>query len=237
MTSTRGILRTVGWTLLLGAVCGLGVIYAIEHLYGVPLTDTSFRFERPWFGVLFAGALLAFLARTWWFRFHAPRILMSRAHELHTAPKGWRTHLVPLAPALRTVALTLLCFGLMGPQSIHAKDTTEVEGIDIALVLDLSLSMQAADIRPNRFEATKEVVNEFIRRRPNDRIGAVLFGRDAYTLLPLTTDHEALSQMITELQLGSIDGRGTAIGNGVATALNRLRMSKAKSKVVILLTD
>jgi Ca-activated chloride channel family protein len=97
--------------------------------------------------------------------------------------------------------------------------------------------MQAADIEPRRFEATKAVVDDFIRRRANDRIAAVIFGRDAYTLLPLTTDHEALRTMIGELELEVIDGRGTAIGNGIGVALNRLRKSTAKSKVVILATD
>ena len=101
----------------------------------------------------------------------------------------------------------------------------------------MSLSMQAADIKPNRFAATKQVVDEFIQRRPNDRIGAVIFGRDAYTLLPLTTDHQALRTMESELELGLIDGRGTAIGNGIGVALNRLRKSTAKSRVVILATD
>jgi Ca-activated chloride channel family protein len=97
--------------------------------------------------------------------------------------------------------------------------------------------MQASDILPNRFEAMKEVVDDFLQRRPNDRIGAVIFGRDAYTLLPLTTDKEALRGMIAEMQLGMVDGRGTAIGNALGTALNRLRTSEAESRVVILLTD
>jgi Ca-activated chloride channel family protein len=97
--------------------------------------------------------------------------------------------------------------------------------------------MQAADIKPNRFDATKEVVDDFIQRRSNDRIGAVIFGRDAFTLLPLTTDHQALRTLISELELNLIDGRGTAIGNGIGVALNRLRKSTAKSKVVILATD
>jgi Ca-activated chloride channel family protein len=97
--------------------------------------------------------------------------------------------------------------------------------------------MQAADIKPSRFVATQIVVDDFITRRANDRIGAVIFGRDAYTLLPLTTDHQALRTLINELQLNMIDGQGTAIGNAIGVALNRLRHSDAKSKVVILATD
>ncbi len=125
----------------------------------------------------------------------------------------------------------------MGPQSIHARDSADVEGIDIILVMDMSLSMEAADIEPNRFDASKDVMQDFLGRRPNDRIGAVVFGREAYTLMPLTTDKEALRTVIRELQLQLIDGRGTAIGNAIGTALNRLRRSTAKSKVVILVTD
>ncbi|MGB5701636.1 MAG: VWA domain-containing protein, partial [Polyangiales bacterium] len=116
-------------------------------------------------------------------------------------------------------------------------DTAEVSGIEIILTLDMSGSMEAADIRPTRFRATKSVVREFIDRRPNDRIGAVVFGRDAYTLLPLTTDREALRTALRGLKLDQIDGRGTAIGNAVGVSLNRLKRSQAKSKVIILLTD
>ena len=131
--------------------------------------------------------------------------MVSRSADLRAASGQKRIWLNALATGLRAVAVVLLALGLMGPQSIHARDRTEVEGIDLVLVLDLSLSMQAADIRPRRFEATKQVVDEFIQRRPNDRIGAVVFGRDAYTLLPLTTDHEALRTMVGELELGGIE--------------------------------
>ncbi|MBK8170040.1 MAG: VWA domain-containing protein [Sandaracinaceae bacterium] len=138
---------------------------------------------------------------------------------------------------MRTVAVAMMVVGLMGPQSIHAKDRTDVEGIDIVVAMDLSGSMEAADVAPNRFLASKAVVGQFIVRRPNDRIGAVIFGREAYTLLPLTTDHETLRNMVSELELGMIDGRGTAIGNALGVSLNRLRSSHAKTKIVILLTD
>jgi Ca-activated chloride channel family protein len=147
-----------------------------------------------------------------------------------------------LLTGLRVTAVLLLAIALLGPQIFHARATTEIEGIDIVLALDLSLSMQAADIKPDRFRATQHVVDDFIARRPNDRVGAVIFGRDAYTLLPLTTDHQALRTVIGELQTPNandmfIDGRGTAIGNAIGVSLNRLRQSTAKSKVVILATD
>ena len=168
--------------------------------------------------------------------------------ELHLSSRRMANGLIDLGlrkgdvvaiqmPNLPEFLVAYLGVALMGPQSIHARDHSEVEGIDIVLALDLSLSMQAADIKPNRFHATQEVVNAFVARRPNDRIGAVVFGRDAYTLLPLTTDHDALRTLIKDLELGMIEGRGTAIGNALGVALNRLRPSQAKSKVVILATD
>jgi Ca-activated chloride channel family protein len=211
--------------------------YLVEGVYGVPLEDRSFRFERPWAGLLALAAPLVLVARAWLHRRASPRILMSRGKDVLRSGPGRRIWIKDAVLGLRVTALLLLAVGLMGPQSIHARDRTEVEGIDIVLVLDMSLSMKAADIRPNRFEAAKAVVDDFIRRRPNDRIGAVVFGRDAYTLLPLTTDKEALRNVVAELQLELIDGRGTAIGNAVGTGLNRLRDSEAESKVVILLTD
>ena len=222
--------------LLLVLSTGL-VSWIVEHVYEVPLSPDNLRFERPLAGVLLLGPLLALLARGYLYKRRTPRLLVSRGLELRATLSGRRLYLPPLLTALRVVALVLLAVGLMGPQSIHARDATEIEGIDIVLTLDLSLSMQAADIEPRRFEATKAVVDDFIRRRPNDRIAAVIFGREAYTLLPLTSDHEALRTMIGELELEVIDGRGTAIGNGIGVALNRLRKSTAKSKVVILATD
>lgn len=213
------------------------VVTLLEHGYGVPPSTEGMRFERPWAGVLGAGALLVVWARGYWDKLRAPRLRVSRGLELSGLPVGWRVRYRPLLYALRVAALLLCVLGLMGPQSIHAREQSEVEGIDIVLTLDLSLSMQASDIAPNRFEATKYVVDEFISKRPNDRIGTVVFGRDAYTLMPLTSDKDMLRSAISELELGMIEGRGTAIGNAVGVALNRLRSSRAKSRVVILLTD
>lgn len=228
----------LGMILLLSALSALVVVTLIEQVYGVALSTQGVRFQRPLAGVLCAAALLVFAARGPLRQRRSPRLLFSQVRELAaTAPLGPRAWLTPFLLAVRVVSVLLLALSLMGPQSIHARDATEVQGIDIVLCLDLSLSMQAADIRPNRFAAAQNVVDDFIGKRPNDRIGAVLFGRDAHTLLPLTTDHEALRGMIAELSLGVIEGRGTAIGNGIGTALNRLRRSDAKSKIVILLTD
>lgn len=231
------VLRPILATLLLSAAAAALCVWLIDQIYGVPITPRSFRFERPLAVSLLSAGLLVLIARGYWQRRRRPRLQMSRALDLRALPEGPRIWLEPVLTAARVVAVLLLGVALMGPQSIHARDATEVQGIDIVLTVDLSLSMQAADIRPNRFVAAQAVVDDFILKRANDRIGAVIFGRDAHTLLPLTTDHEALRSMFAELELGVIEGRGTAIGNGLGTALNRLRRSDAKSKVIILLTD
>jgi len=229
-------LLPLGWILLFLIPVAYGCAYAIEGVYEVPLEVDSFRFERAWAALLFLAIPLVLAAH--YLQDQAkPRLQVSRGFDMGRLKPGYRVWLKGSAIGMRVTALTLITFGLMGPQSIHARSSASTEGIDIVLVLDMSLSMQAADIEPNRFDATKETVLDFISRRPDDRIGAVVFGRDAYTLLPLTTDKEALRSVISDLELELIDGRGTAIGNATGTALNRLRNSNAKSKVVILLTD
>jgi Ca-activated chloride channel family protein len=231
------VLRPLFFALALSLLALGCVALLVESVYEVPLAPSNLRFERPWAALLLPAAALVLLVRGYLRKRRAPRLLVSRGVDLADLPAGFRVYLEPLLTAARTVAVLLIALALMGPQSIHARDATEVQGIDIVLTLDLSGSMKAADIKPNRFLATQHVVDEFITRRPNDRIGAVIFARDAHTLLPLTTDHQALRTMIAELQLGMIDERGTAIGNAVGTALNRLRRSDAKSKIAILLTD
>ncbi len=224
----------------IGLVVLVGFLVSARYLqtrYQVLITDEQLRFERPWAALLLLGPLLVWAARVWIQRFSRPRLRFSRGAALQTPGTSWRTRLRDLPSALRTGALALLVIGLMGPQSIHARDTSDVDGIEIMMTLDMSRSMEAGDIRPTRFGATKSVVRDFIDRRPNDRIGAVVFGVDAYTLLPLTTDREALRNALNGLKLDQIDGRGTAIGNAVGVSLNRLKRTRAKSKVLILLTD
>lgn len=227
----------VGWLL---AATFLGLVTSLRYLdsrYQLLITDAHLRFERPWALLLLCAAPLVWFGRVWVQRLSSPRLRFSRAAALRAPKASWRARMADLPTALRAMALALLAVGLAGPQSIHARDTAEVRGIEIILTLDMSRSMEAADIRPTRFKATKAVVSDFIDRRPNDRIGAVVFGLDAYTLLPLTTDREALRTALRGLQLDQIDGRGTAIGNAVGVSLNRLKRSRAKSKVIILLTD
>ncbi|MCD6336110.1 MAG: VWA domain-containing protein [Candidatus Latescibacteria bacterium] len=138
---------------------------------------------------------------------------------------------------LRAVTLSLLIIGLARPQSGQRMQEVTTEGVDIVLSLDVSPSMKALDFQPkNRLEAAKDVVTEFIRERKSDRVGLVVFAAESYTQCPLTLDYAMLLNFLKDIEAGML-GDGTAIGTAIGTCVNRLRESKAKSKVVILLTD
>jgi Ca-activated chloride channel family protein len=164
-------------------------------------------------------------------------MLHSRAGEMGAQRHGWAARLRDLPISLRLFAMVLVGLALARPQTAHKDDDLELEGIDIVVALDLSGSMEETDLVPNRLEAAKSVIRDFVLRRRGDRLGLVVFGREAYTYTPLTLDHATYLRMLAELQPGIVDGRGTAIGNGLGVALARLRKSDATSKVVILLTD
>jgi Ca-activated chloride channel family protein len=152
---------------------------------------------------------------------------------------GYNWQLVPhFYFLIRCCAFALLVFALARPQG-NAKDIVKKqngEGIDIVFALDVSTSMLAQDFKPNRLEAAKELGIDFISERSNDRIGLVIYGGEALTQCPLTTDHSVLKRLFSQVNTGFVED-GTAIGLGLATAVNRLRESDAKSKVIILLTD
>jgi Ca-activated chloride channel family protein len=137
---------------------------------------------------------------------------------------------------LRLLALILIILALARPQTSLSRQDISIEGIDIVLAMDVSGSMLARDFNPDRLEASKEVAMEFIDGRPNDRIGLVIFSGETFTQCPLTTDHSVLKGLFKDIKSGMIED-GTAIGDGLATAVNRLKASKAISKVIILLTD
>lgn len=149
---------------------------------------------------------------------------------------SWRTRLCWLPFALALLAFISGVVALARPQSSNAYSTESTEGINIVLALDISGSMLAKDLQPNRFEAAKSVAGEFVSSRPYDNIGLVVFAGESYTQCPLTTDHAVLLNMINGVEMGLVND-GTAIGSGLATAVNRLKEVKEGSKVVILLTD
>lgn len=137
---------------------------------------------------------------------------------------------------LRTLAILFLTIALSRPQASNSWRTENTEGIDIMLALDISGTMMAEDLKPNRLEASKDVATEFILSRPNDNIGLVVFSGESFTQCPLTTDHAVLVNLFKGVEYGMIED-GTAIGLGLANAINRIKDSKTKSKVIILLTD
>lgn len=166
----------------------------------------------------------------------APSLRMPGLQQFASAETTFRHVLRHLLFAMRVLSVSLLIIVLARPQTTDSIQNTSTEGIDIVLTLDISGSMLARDFRPDRLEASKNVATEFISGRPYDRIGLVVFSGESFTQCPLTTDHAVLINLLREIQSGMIED-GTAIGMGLATAVNRIKDSEAKSKVVILLTD
>ncbi|MBQ0095600.1 MAG: VWA domain-containing protein [Bacteroidaceae bacterium] len=155
--------------------------------------------------------------------------------------KSWKCYLIHVPFILDMVALVLLSLILARPQTTDRWQDTEIEGIDIMLCVDVSTSMLAEDLKPNRIEAAKTVASEFINGRPNDNIGLSIFAGEAFTQCPMTVDHTVLLNMFrgvsSDIAARGIIDDGTAIGMGLANAISRLKDSQAKSKVIILLTD
>ncbi len=151
-------------------------------------------------------------------------------------PKTWKAYLRHLLFAMKMAALALLIVALARPQSSSTNSTENIEGIDIVMAMDVSGSMLARDLKPDRLTAAKRVASDFVEGRPGDRMGLVIFSGESFTQVPLTTDHGVMLNMLAEMKNGLLDD-GTAIGDGLATAISRLKDSEAISKVVILLTD
>ena len=151
-------------------------------------------------------------------------------------PKTWKAYLRHLLFVLKMAALALLIVAVARPQSSSTNSTSNIEGIDIVMAMDVSGSMLARDLKPDRLTAAKNVASDFVNGRPGDRMGLVIFSGETFTQVPLTTDHGVMLNMLAEMKNGLIED-GTAIGDGLATAISRLKDSEAISKVVILLTD
>lgn len=195
------------------------------------------RFAEPAVLLLFLGLpVLAYLL----FRAGArrePRMMFSATSLLPAPRKTLRFRLRGAPKLLGLAALGLLIVAMARPQSAWEESPRRVEGIDIMLVLDVSESMRALDFEPNRLMKSKEVVKEFIKGRKDDRIGVAIFARETFTLCPLTRDYSTLISFVDRIDFDLVDGRATAIGMGLANAVNKLKDSEAKSKVIILLTD
>jgi Ca-activated chloride channel family protein len=196
----------------------------------------NMEFAYP--GYLFLLILVPLMAAWYWFRQgkSTPTLQVSGTEAFESSRKTIRQYLYHGMVVLRLIALALLILALARPQSTLKRQNVSIEGIDIVLALDISSSMLAQDLKPDRLEAAKGVSQEFFSGRPNDRIGLVVFSGEAFTQCPLTTDHTIMENMLEDIKSGIIQD-GTAIGDGLAIAISRLKESQAISKVIILLTD
>ncbi|HPR32604.1 MAG TPA: VWA domain-containing protein [Prolixibacteraceae bacterium] len=184
--------------------------------------------------------LLLLLPMTAWyvlrFRKKGASLKISTTRSLEGLRPGWKHYLRHSLFVMTLAAVSLLVVCLARPQSTESWENVSTEGIDIVMAIDVSTSMLARDLRPDRLEAAKDVATQFIAGRPYDRIGLVVFSGESFTQCPLTTDHSVVSNLLRQTQTGILED-GTAIGNGLATSVNRLKESDAISRVIILLTD
>ena len=183
--------------------------------------------------------LLVPLAIIWYILRHKKQeaaVTFSDLKGMVKLPRTWKAWFRHLLFVLKMAALALLIVALARPQSSSTNSTSNIEGIDIVMAMDVSGSMLARDLKPDRLTAAKNVASDFVKGRPGDRMGLVIFSGETFTQVPLTTDHGVMLNMLAEMKNGLIED-GTAIGDGLATAISRLKDSEAISKVVILLTD
>jgi Ca-activated chloride channel homolog len=195
----------------------------------------NIEFANPEFLLLLAALPLI----AWWYRgkykTHYAPITMSNL-AMFRGNSSWRGRLRFLLPILRGLAFLVLTVAMARPQKLLNEEDVQADGIDITITLDLSSSMLAQDFEPDRLEVAKKVASDFVEKRAYDRIGLVVFSGEAFTQCPLTTDHAVVKEFLANLQCGFLQD-GTAIGMGLATAVNRMKESQTKSKVIILMTD
>jgi Ca-activated chloride channel family protein len=197
----------------------------------------EFRFASPQYLLLLLLIPLLALAVLRRKKAKSASFRFSDIKHLKTVKPTLRIRLRGVVPLLRLIVLSLLIIAMARPQSGWTERNVKTEGIDIMLALDVSYSMKAMDFDPNRLEAAKKVISEFVEGREADRIGCLLFASTSFTLCPLTLDYGVIRGFLDNAQFGIIDGNSTAIGLGLANCVNKMKDSQAKSKVVILLTD
>ena len=197
----------------------------------------NFVFENPqWFWLM----LLLPLAIAWylWKRNQQTAELKISTIKGFKIGHSWLTKLRPILFVLRLLVLALLITAMARPRTVDVSSKTKTtKGIDIVMAIDVSASMLARDLSPNRLEALKEVASQFVLGRPNDRVGLVVYAGESYTKTPITSDKSIVLSALKDIEYSNILENGTAIGMGLATSVNRLKDSKALSKVIILLTD
>ncbi|MBU1096235.1 MAG: VWA domain-containing protein [Bacteroidetes bacterium] len=197
---------------------------------------SDITFKYPY--VLFLLTLVPLMLFWYWKKYkkNTPDITYSSLQIFSSAKTTIKERLIHLPAIFRVLAVGLLIVALARPQSFSSGENVYTEGIDVVMLLDISGSMLAEDFKPNRLEAAKEVIDNFVAGRTSDKIGLVVFASQSFTQCPLTIDYSVLRGLIKEIKSGMIED-GTAIGTAIANGVNRLKDSKAKSKVIILLTD
>lgn len=198
-----------------------------EHFY---------QFKNPeWFWLLLLVPVLAIYF--WKYkRYKAPTIQISSTDSFSRIPPSWKSRIINVPLYFRLLAFAFLIVALARPQSSSSSSNVTTEGISIVIALDISASMLAEDFKPNRIESAKKVAQQFIDGRPNDLIGLVIFSGESFTQCPITSDHSVLRNVLKDVQPGMLVD-GTAIGEGLSTAISRVKDAKTKSKVVVLITD
>jgi len=194
------------------------------------------NFANPEFLYLLIALPILIAWYVWKYRKKYPALKISTLEGFAGSSPTLRQRLLFLPFALRIIILALIIIALARPQTSSRSSEVKTEGVDIVLTLDVSTSMLAEDLKPNRLGAAKKYAMDFIDKRIDDRVGLVIFSGESFTQCPITIDHDILKNLFEEVESGMIQD-GTAIGMGLATAVNRLKDSKAKSKVIILLTD
>ncbi|MBM0654128.1 VWA domain-containing protein [Capnocytophaga genosp. AHN8471] len=196
----------------------------------------NITFANPQFFWLLLVLPLMVAWYMYWNKKSKPNVTLSSTIAFRKI-SSWKDYLYHSLFALRLLAVALITIALARPQTHSENAQTKItDGIDIVMAIDVSSSMLSQDLKPNRFEALKKVASQFVKDRPNDRIGLVVYAGESYTKTPVTTDKSIILNSLAELTYGQVED-GTAIGMGLATAVNRLKESKAKSRVIILLTD
>lgn len=192
--------------------------------------------KYPWYLLLF----LIYVPLLWWYlkrnKNSTPSLRFSSLGALSKMPKSWKEYLMKLSFVLKLLAIACVIIAICRPQTSDSKSKSRIEGTDIVLALDISGSMASNDFAPSRFKAAKEVAVNFVNQRNNDNLGLVVFAGESVSLMPLTYDRAALINTLQNVELGDLND-GTAIGDGISSAINRLVSGKAKSKSIILLTD
>lgn len=196
----------------------------------------NIEFANPVY--LYFLLIIPLMGAWYWYKHNSGKaeIQLSTTEGFKNTGKSLKLYFYHSLFILRIFAIALFIIVLARPQSSTSSQDVSIEGIDIIMALDVSGSMLAQDLKPDRLEAAKDVAQDFMKNRPNDRVGLVIFSGETFTQCPLTTDHSVIKNLFKDIKSGMIED-GTAIGDGLATAVNRIKESKAISKVIILLTD